>query len=188
MITARTSTPCGRTERGLEFERVEPKFIVDVNAGKLAKWLRMMGYDALLFDELDDGRMVKTALAEGRTIITKDSEFIKRRAVVTGRVKAVLVAGDDPEKQMQTVIGKLKLARDFKPFSRCLECNAELQSRHQSQVKDSVPPRVFERHGEYMECPVCRRIYWRGTHWESMDRKLQEFNSGGPGRSEGETP
>jgi len=156
---------------------VEPRFIIDTNVGKLAKWLRMMGYDAVLFGEIDDGRMVKQALSQVRIIITKDSEFMKRRAVTTGRVKAILVCGDDPEIQMQTVMQILQLDSEFKPFTRCLECNIELMPRDRREVADTVPPRVYEIQEQYMECPSCHRIFWRGTHWQAMSMKLHQFGS-----------
>lgn len=137
--------------------------------------MRMMGYDAILFNELDDGLMVKKAIAQGRIIITKDSEFIKRRAVSGGRVKVVLVSGDDPEQQMKTVIRVLDLDKSLHPFTRCIECNSILINREKEQIKDEVPPRVLEKQDQYMECPNCHRIYWRGTHWQDMCRKLQLF-------------
>jgi uncharacterized protein with PIN domain len=154
---------------------VEQKFIIDINVGKLVRWMRMMGYDAILFNELDDGLMVKKAIAQGRIIITKDSEFMKRRAVSGGRVKVVLVSGDDPEQQMKTVIRVLDLDKSLHPFTRCIECNSILINREKEQIKDEVPPRVLEKQDQYMECPNCHRIYWRGTHWQDMCRKLQLF-------------
>jgi uncharacterized protein len=156
---------------------VEQRFIVDVNAGKLARWLRMMGYDTLFFDGPDDGIMVKLALAQGRTVITRDAEFMKRRAVSSGRVRALLVSGDIPAAQMQTAITELDLDKDYKPFTRCLECNAELTPRDKNDLTGSVPKRVYSMQNQYMQCPSCRRIYWRGTHWAAMKRKLDEFTS-----------
>ncbi|MCX6005105.1 MAG: Mut7-C RNAse domain-containing protein [Chloroflexi bacterium] len=155
---------------------MEPKFIVDSNVGKLAKWLRMMGYDALFFDEEDDGRMVKIALAQGRIIITKDSEFMKRRVITAGRVKAILVSGDNSELQMQKVIDTLQLNIEYRPFTRCIECNVELISRERGDLEQVVPARVFAIQEQYMECPSCHRIYWRGTHWQAMSQKLKEFS------------
>jgi len=157
---------------------VEQRFIVDANAGKLARWLRMMGYDTILFNGPDDGGMVKLALAQGRIVITRDTEFMKRRAVAGGRVKALLISGDDPVAQMRTAISALKIERDYRPFTRCLECNAELSSRDKSEVTGSVPERVYELQEQYMQCPACGRIYWRGTHWAAMNRKMDEFDAG----------
>lgn len=177
MTTARTSTPCGQIEEGIKFRvAVEVKFIIDANVGKLARWLRMMGYDALFFDEQDDGQMVKIALAEGRTVVTRDTGFMQRRAVTSGRLRALLLEDTEPEKQMQAIIRTLQLDREFRPFSRCLECNTELRSREKTDVAQLVPLRVYEKQEQYMACPLCGRIYWRGTHWQAMKKKLYDFS------------
>jgi uncharacterized protein with PIN domain len=157
---------------------VEQRFIVDANAGKLARWLRMMGYDTVLFNGPDDGSMVKLALSQGRTVITRDTEFMKRRAVAGGRVRALLVSGDDPVAQMKIAVSTLNIESDYRPFTRCLECNAELSCRDKSEVTGSVPKKVYELQEQYMQCPSCRRIYWRGTHWAAMNRQMAEFDPG----------
>lgn len=154
----------------------ELKFIVDTNVGKLAKWLRIMGYDTLFFDGGDDSHMVTNALAEGRIILTRDSEILKRRVVTSGRLKIILISSDKPEKQMQQVMETLKLDCQFKPFALCLECNQPLVARSPEEVKDRVPPYVLQTQSQYMECPACHRVYWRGTHWTAMTRRLEQFH------------
>jgi len=151
------------------------KFIVDSNVGKLAKWLRMMGYDALFFEGSDDSQMVATALAENRVILTRDTQIMRRRVVTNGRLKAILIQSDEPERQMRQVMDTLRLDCQFQPFSICLECNQPLVERSREQVKDQVPPYVFQTQSQYMECPNCHRIYWRGTHWRAMTEKLKGF-------------
>ncbi len=151
------------------------KFIVDINVGKLAKWLRMMGYDTLLFDGDDDSRMIVIALREGRIVITKDTQIMKRGVITSGRLKAVLIATDKPEQQMRQVIESLDLNCQFRPFTICLECNQPLIERSKQEVADRVPPYVLRTQSEYVECPACHRIYWKGTHWQAMTRKLQGF-------------
>jgi len=151
------------------------KFIVDNNVGKLAKWLRMMGYDTLFFKGSDDSRMVSTALDEGRVILTRDTQIMKRRVVTSGRLKAILIKSDKPELQMQQVINDLNLDCQFRPFAICLECNQPLLERSKQQVEGQVPPYVFQTQNQYVECPVCNRIYWRGTHWQRMTSKLKKF-------------
>ena len=153
----------------------ELKFIVDQNVGKLAKWLRIMGYDTLFFDSGDDSRMVARALAEGRMILSRDTEIMKRRLITSGRLKAILINSYEPEQQMRQLIDTLNLDCQFRPFTLCLECNQPLVERSPDQVKDRVPPHVFQTQHQYMECPACHRIYWRGTHWEAMTRRLQRF-------------
>ena len=153
----------------------ELRFIVDHNVGKLARWLRLMGYDALFFDGSDDSELIAAALAEGRVILTRDTQIMKRGIITSGRLKAIFIEGDKPELQMCQVIDSLNLGSHFRPFTMCLECNQALLKRSKEQVKDRVPPYVFQTQNQYMECPGCHRIYWRGTHWQKMSEKLQEF-------------
>jgi len=153
----------------------ELKFIADNNVGKLAKWLRIMGYDTLFFDGRNDSHMIATALAGGRVILTKDTQIMKRRVVTSGQLKAILIKGDEPELQMQQVIDILNLDCQFRPFTICLECNQPLVEWSKQQVKDLVPPYVFQTQNQFVECPTCHRIYWRGTHWQAMTKKLNKF-------------
>ncbi len=153
------------------------KFIVDQNVGKLARWLRMMGYDSLFFTGEDDGAMVKQALVEGRVILTRDTEIMQRRVVSEGRLRAVLFRSETPEQQMRQLLGEFDLIGLARPFTLCLECNQPLVPRSREEVKDCVPPYVYATQTQYMECPACRRLYWRGTHWEAMKRKLEEIGS-----------
>ena len=154
------------------------KFIVDNNVGKLAKWLRIMGYDTLFFNGSNDSRMVAMALAEERVILTRDTQIMKRRVVTSGRLKAILIQNDEPEQQMHQVIDSLHLDWRSKPFTICLECNQPLIEKSKQQVKDLVPPYVFQTQNQYMECANCHRIYWRGTHWQAMTEKVKKWSIG----------
>ncbi len=151
------------------------KFIADNNVGKLAKWLRIIGYDTLFFDEKDDGKLIKIAAKEDRTILTKDTQIMVRRLVTSGRLKAVLIKHDNPKAQLQEVVTRLDLDYHRKPFSLCLECNQPLMPKSREEVRSLVPPYVFETQEHYMECPVCHRIYWQGTHWQRMSKELEEL-------------
>ena len=153
----------------------ELKFIVDNNVGKLAKWLRIMGYDTLFFSSRNDSHMIATALAEGRVVLTRDTQIMKRRVVTSGKLKAILIQSDKPELQMHQVIDTLSLDCQFRPFTICLECNQPLVVRNKQEVKDLVPPYVYQTQSQYMECPACHRIYWRGTHWQAMTQNLEKF-------------
>ena len=154
---------------------MEIKFIVDNNVGKLARWLRLIGYDTLLFKQKDDGQMIKIALSENRVILTKDAQFMKRRLVTNGKLKTIHIKQDDPKLQVQEVVKTLNLNYQFKPFSLCLECNRALVARNKEEVKNLVPARVFETQTQYTQCPACQRIYWPGTHWQAMVKKLQDL-------------
>ena len=137
-----------------------------------------MGYDTLFFDGSNDSHMIATALAEGRVILTKDTQIMRRRVVTSGRLKAILILSDEPEQQVHQVIDTLKLDCQFRPFTICLERNQPLVEKSKQQVEDLVPPYVFQTQNQYMECPGCHRIYWRGTHWQAMTKKLEKFRKG----------
>ena len=153
----------------------EYRFMVDHNVGKLVKWLRMMGYDTLFFNGSDDSDMVKQALAEGRIILTRDTEIMKRRVVTKGQLSAILLDSEEPQQQTRQVIDRLDLDCKFRPFTLCLECNRTLEERSPNEVRGRVPPYVYKTQRQYMECPACHRIYWRGTHWEAMTRMLEKL-------------
>jgi hypothetical protein len=154
------------------------KFIADNNVGKLAKWLRIIGYDTLFFDEKDDGKLIKIAIKEDRTILTRDTQIMERRLVASGKLKAILIKQDDPKAQLQEVVAKLNLDYHRNPFSLCLECNQPLMPKSREEVQKLVFPYVFKTQDHYMECPVCHRIYWQGTHWQRMSKELNELARG----------
>jgi uncharacterized protein with PIN domain len=152
-----------------------PKFITDNNVGKLGRWLRMMGYDTIMFNQPDDWDMVRIALEEERILITRDTQVVKRRVITSGKVRALLITDDDPEKQIHQMMDLLGLDCNFKPLSLCLECNEPLVSRRRDEVENCVPPYVFQTQLQFVECPLCHRIYWQGTHWQAMHNQLDRF-------------
>jgi uncharacterized protein len=151
---------------------MEPKFIVDNNAGKLAKLLRLIGYDTVFFGPEGDADLINAALLENRIILTRDTHIMERRVVIHGRLRVILITSDNPEQQIHQVISTLNLDCPLRPFALCLECNRPLMKRSKEEVKDLVPPYVFKTQAQYMQCPNCRRIYWQGTHWQRMTEKL----------------
>jgi len=155
-----------------------PKFIVDHNVGKLAKWLRLMGYDARFFRGESDAELVAIALKEGRVILTRDTRIMRRRLVTKGKLKSLLIASDQPQLQIRQLIDSLKLDYRFNPFSLCLECNQPLVERKKAELKQLVPPYVFKTQEQFRQCPSCQRIYWRGTHWRAMTRRLEGLGGG----------
>lgn len=147
-------------------------FVVDANAGKLAKWLRMMGYDAEFYGNIEDAVLVDIALREGKVLLTRDTQIAQRRLATNGRLKVILTRDDDPKEQLRQVIRELKLDCQVGQFTRCLECNESLVPRSKEEVKDMVPPYVYRTQESYRQCPSCLRVYWQGTHWERMRKSL----------------
>ena len=157
---------------------MRPKFIVDTNVGKLARWLRVMGYDAAFIHEIDDRGLVSIGLSERRVVLTKDTQIMMRRVATSGRLKALLIEGDEVKDQLRQVVQAMNLDPEKWQFTRCLECNQPLVRRRKEEVKDLVPPYVFQTQSRYVECPSCHRIYWRGTHWRRMKKELETLMQG----------
>jgi hypothetical protein len=153
------------------------KFIVDSNVGRLARWLRIAGFDTVFINDLDDSRLVRLALSEGRVLLTKDTQILKRRVATTGRLKVLLIESEKVKEQLRQVVKALNLAEEIRPFTLCLECNQPLVPRDKEEVKGLVPPYVFKTQTQYMQCPACHRVYWRGTHWQRMSRELEKIVS-----------
>ena len=153
------------------------KFIVDSNVGRLARWLRIAGFDTVFINDLDDNRLVRLALSEGRVLLTKDTQILKRRVATTGRLKVILIESEKVKEQLRQVIKTLNLADKIKPFTLCLECNQLLVPKDKEEVKGLVPPYIFQTQTQYMQCPACHRVYWRGTHWQRMSRELEKIVS-----------
>lgn len=155
-----------------------PRFIADRNVGKLGRWLRMMGYDTESFGDGDDSEMVARAVAEGRVLLTRDTDIQKRRLVTDGRLRLILLTSGKVEEQLRQVIDTLGLAGKARPLTRCLECNRGLVERSREAVADRVPPYVRRTVTEFRECPACHRVYWKGTHWQAMTRRINRVMSG----------
>ena len=113
----------------------------------------MAGYDTLFFNGSNDSQMIAIARDEGRVILTKDTQIMKRRVVTSGRIKTILIRGDESERQMFQVIDTLGLSSFFKPFTICLECNQPLMGKSKPQVKERVPPPCFSNPGPVYGVP-----------------------------------
>ncbi|MBM3942914.1 MAG: hypothetical protein FJ316_08340 [SAR202 cluster bacterium] len=150
---------------------MEPKFIVDLNVGRLAKWLRAMGYDTLFPEEAGDNQLVRLALLENRVLLTRDQGIVQRRAARLGQLKVVWLVSTDLAGQLQQVVRDLQLNLDG-GFSRCVRCNVTLDLVAKEDVAHRLPPYVYQTQTQFMECGQCQRLYWRGTHWVHMMSKL----------------
>ena len=136
--------------------------------GKLAKYLRFMGYDTYYpTGNLSDNALIKIAKEEGRIIITRDKELARRS-------KGFLVKSDNYEEQLREVINYFNLNAE-NILSRCSVCNEPLVPVRKEEVKDKVPAYVYEHNEEFYMCPKCHRIYWYGTHTERIEREIKKI-------------
>lgn len=148
-----------------------PRFVADCNVGRLARWLRALGYDAEYHSRIGDAELVGLAQAGGRVLLTRDLDLTQRRAVTSGAVRAVLLRDDRVEEQLRQVVRELGLSAE-QALTRCLECNEALEPRTAAEVAARVPPHVRATQTRYSECRRCRRVYWPGTHWDRMRLRL----------------
>jgi uncharacterized protein with PIN domain len=145
------------------------KFIADAMLGRLAKWLRILGYDTAYSPHRDDNQLVRLARAEGRLLLTRDRELARRRGL-----QCLLIESDHLEEQLGQVLAELALTGEHS-FSRCPVCNTPLQKVEKPKLEGRVPPHIFRTHQDFSLCPNCDKIYWPGTHWARMQEKLAEF-------------
>jgi uncharacterized protein with PIN domain len=145
------------------------KFIADAMLGRLAKWLRILGYDTAYSPHLDDNQLVRLARAEGRLLLTRDTGLARRRGL-----QCLLIESDHLEEQVEQILAELALT-GRNPFSRCPICNTPLKEIEKPEVEERVPPHIFRTHQDFSFCPNCDKVYWRGTHWARMQKKLAEF-------------
>ena len=145
----------------------EPAFIADVMVGKLARWLRVLGFDVLYSNKYEDDEIVRISDAEGRLILTRDVQLAARAP--NG---SLFIQSGDYKEQIQQVVRSLDL-KDFRAFSRCLECNARLEEIDKEAAFEKVPPFVYLTQERFARCPSCDRIYWRGTHTQAMLKQIR---------------
>jgi uncharacterized protein with PIN domain len=145
------------------------KFIVDGMLGRLAKWLRILGYDTAFSPSLDDDQLVRLARAEGRLLLTRDRGLARRRGL-----QCLLIESHHLEEQLDQILTELALTGEH-PFSRCPVCNTPLQKVEKPELEGRVPPYIFRTHKDFSLCPNCDKIYWPGTHWARMREKLARF-------------
>jgi uncharacterized protein with PIN domain len=144
------------------------KFIADIMLGRLATWLRLLGYDTTYLPNVDDPELARIARTEDRILLTRDVELTRRRGI-----HFVLIESDQPDEQVHQVFRARKLtAREA--FSRCAECNHRLESVSKESVRGSVPPYVFQTQERFRRCANCGRVYWRGTHWARMVARMED--------------
>lgn len=148
--------------------RAEPlrdsQFVADAHLGRVARYLRMLGFDTLYETTLRDSELVTISCTEHRVLLTRDRELLMHRALTHG----VFVRGDRPREQLQYVLSRLDLCDSCRPFTRCMSCNGQLEPIDAGLVRSRVPQRVADRHRRFRCCPECGRIYWQGTHYERM--------------------
>ncbi|MCX7667793.1 MAG: Mut7-C RNAse domain-containing protein [Atribacterota bacterium] len=147
----------------------EEKFLADCMLGKLARWLRIVGYDTKYFRHAEDHTLIAVARFEGRVLLTRDRALFQRAKEI-----AHLIQTESLEHQLREVLLCFGLPLRLS-LARCPSCNTALLTVSPQEVKSQVPLFVSLSFEEFKQCPLCQKIYWPGTHWQKIVQFCQEF-------------
>jgi uncharacterized protein with PIN domain len=162
-------------------ENHQPRFACDAMLGGLARWLRAAGYCASFHEGIEDRALVDLARAEGRVLLSCDTDFIEYRVIRDGIVPSLFVPlRVSPERQLAHVLEQMNLPlRD----PRCMACGGNLDEVSKERVRDRVPPRTFAWLEQFWECAECQQVFWKGSHWQGIEERLRQASEKEPPRS-----
>lgn len=149
----------------------KPRFLADQMLGKLAKWLRMLGFDTKYLNEVEDSALLRIAKDEKRILLTRDTQLLKTRPIVRKQIRAALVQSDYLDQQLHQVIEEFDLCEAGFTESYCPRCNAPIEPVSKHSVKGKVPSYIHRTKNDFSLCPKCGNLFWKGTHWERIREK-----------------
>ena len=146
-------------------------FVVDCMLGKLAKWLKILGFDALFFNKIEDDDLLSRARKEKRILLTRDTGLIEKAK----DVETLFLESEEWRDQVKQVLDKFSLWERVNPHTRCIDCNVKLKDLPKKNAKNLVTPFVYKHADSFALCPGCGRVFWRGTHFKDMEFKIEEL-------------
>lgn len=156
---------------------IEPHFLLDNHLGRLAAYLRMLGFDCLYRNDYSDEALAAILQREERILLSRDRRLLMRKVVTHGYCPRSL----DSLEQLAEVIERFELHQQIMPFHRCLRCNHPLEAAPKEAVLDRLEPLTKLYFDEFQICPNCRQIYWKGSHYERMQRLVEQITAAKPG-------
>jgi len=149
----------------------KPAFILDVHLGKLARYLRMLGLDTLYRNDYEDNDIVRIARMQNRIILTRDVGLLKKKEVTHG----FWIREQNPKKQVSEVLDRLDLYTHVSPFQRCIACNGLIEKVEMEEISDRLDSKTKKYYKEFYRCTSCKKIYWKGSHYERMSKLVADF-------------
>lgn len=154
---------------------MRPRFILDTHLGRLAGYLRMMGFDTLYRNDYDDDELAQVSHDETRIVLTRDFGVLKRGVVTYG----YFVRNTDPSQQILEISQRYGLAGHIQPFSHCMKCNGRLHHIDKQTILDKIPEDTASFYEDFHQCQSCQQIYWKGSHYQKMERLIEAVMNGG---------
>jgi len=146
----------------------EIAFVLDGHLGKLARWLRLLGFDAAYRNDFEDAEVADLSARQGRVVLTRDRRLLHRKAIERG----YWVRSLRPDEQIAEVLRRFQLERAVRPFRRCLACNGLLRPVPKAEILDQLEPKTRRYYDDFRRCQSCGKIYWKGSHYDRMAAKL----------------
>ena len=145
------------------------RFVLDVNLGKLAAWLRLLGFDTLYRNDFTDAEVAAIAERETRIVLTRDRRLLHQKRIANGH----WVRADAPDAQVLEVLRRFRLGDRVRPLSRCLRCNGLIRPAPREQVWHRLEPKTKAFYHRFFQCQACGRVYWQGSHYDGLVAKLR---------------
>ena len=153
----------------------EPRFVLDIHLGRLARTLRLLGFDSVWRNDITDDELAAISVDERRILLTRDRGILKRARVTHG----YLVHETDRRRQVVEILRRFDLFGTIAPFGRCLKCNGVLEPVAKEAVEHRLPPRTRRDYDDFRTCPGCHRVYWQGSHYDRLAALVEEIRLAG---------
>jgi uncharacterized protein with PIN domain len=140
------------------------RFIADAHLGKLARYLRLLGFDCLFFNDAGDRYLARISVDQGRVLLTRDRDLLMHRVITHG----CFIHATEPRQQLKEIIRRLQLESVYNSFTRCMACNGALATVKKTLIEDQLPARVRQHYSDFWRCDECGQIYWKGSHYREM--------------------
>lgn len=145
----------------------ETRFVLDTHLGRLAAYLRMLGFDTLYRNDYDDPTLANISDNEQRILLTRDIKLLMRKKITRG----YFVRNTQPQQQLLEILSRFDLSGAQHPLSRCMHCNGEINAVDKRTIAWQLMPRTRTLYNEFWQCAQCQKVYWKGSHY----RRMQQF-------------
>ena len=149
----------------------DTRFVLDTHLGRLAAYLRMLGFDTLYRNDYDDPTLARISVEEKRILLTCDKRLLMRKSITHG----YFVRERQPQQQLLEIVSRFDLVNSMRPFTRCMHCNGPIRRIHKCAIEQHLMPLTKEHYDEFWQCQHCQKIYWKGIHYRRMQQLIYQL-------------